>query len=189
MVIGRWRWLPCGLWPTAVWICSRSHQPPLYRYRYTVPKIIDFPPYNMECGAQNEIQRGIFHVVSRFLYISCYIAEIWITSVSFWTVYGVPAPFEIFVQIRIWSLQKISLIFFMWGDSEHQSNIYSSFEISHILKTKVAEPPFFGSNYLNCILTCFNGLNMLSMYCTSLKRKIKGLNYWIPVYLFLFAIF
>ena len=31
---------------------------------YTVPKVIDFPRYNMKCGGENVILRGIFHVVS-----------------------------------------------------------------------------------------------------------------------------
>ena len=33
---------------------------------YTVPKVIDFPRYNMKCSGVNEILSGIFHVVSRF---------------------------------------------------------------------------------------------------------------------------
>ena len=49
----------------------------------TVPKVIDFPIYNTKCSGENEILRGIFGVVFRFHYISCYISEIWIT---FWTV-------------------------------------------------------------------------------------------------------
>ena len=48
----------------------------------TVPKVIDFPRYNMKCGEENVILRGIFHVVQYlfFLYSSCYITEIWITE-------------------------------------------------------------------------------------------------------------
>ena len=53
---------------------------------HTVPKLIDFPRYNMKCSGENEKLCGIFHVVSRFpLYISCYFAEIMIT---FWKVHG-----------------------------------------------------------------------------------------------------
>ena len=33
---------------------------------YTVPKVIDFPRYNMKCSGVNQILRGIFHGVSRF---------------------------------------------------------------------------------------------------------------------------
>ena len=33
---------------------------------HTVPKEIDFPRYTMKCSGENEILRGIFHVVSRF---------------------------------------------------------------------------------------------------------------------------
>ena len=33
---------------------------------HTVPNVIDFPRYNMECSLENVILRGIFHVVSRF---------------------------------------------------------------------------------------------------------------------------
>ena len=32
----------------------------------TVPKLIDFPRYNMKCSGENAILRGIFHVVSCF---------------------------------------------------------------------------------------------------------------------------
>ena len=32
----------------------------------TVPKVIDFPRYNMKCGGDNVILRGIVHVVSGF---------------------------------------------------------------------------------------------------------------------------
>ena len=52
---------------------------------YTVPKEIDFPRYSTKCSGENEILRGIFRVAPRFLYISCYISEIWIT---FCTVYS-----------------------------------------------------------------------------------------------------
>ena len=41
--------------------------------------------HNMKCSWKNMILRGIFHAVSYFLYISCYIAEIWI---AFLTVYS-----------------------------------------------------------------------------------------------------
>ena len=43
---------------------------------YTVPKEFDFPRYNMKCSWENVILNGIVHV---FHYITCYIAEIWIT--------------------------------------------------------------------------------------------------------------
>ena len=33
---------------------------------YTVPKVIDFPRYNMKCSGENEILRGICPVVSGF---------------------------------------------------------------------------------------------------------------------------
>ena len=33
---------------------------------YTVPKIIDFPRYNMKCSGENVILRGIVHVASGF---------------------------------------------------------------------------------------------------------------------------
>ena len=53
---------------------------------YTVPKVIDFLRYNMQCSGEHVILRGIFHVVSGFpVYISCYIAEIWI---AYLTVYS-----------------------------------------------------------------------------------------------------
>ena len=49
----------------------------------TVPKVIDFPRYNMKCSGENVILRGIVHVVSGFpLYISCSIAEIWIAFLT-----------------------------------------------------------------------------------------------------------
>ena len=52
--------------------------------QYTVPKVIDFTRYNKKCSGGNVILHGIFHVVSRFLYISCYeyIAEIWIAFLT-----------------------------------------------------------------------------------------------------------
>ena len=34
---------------------------------YTVPKVINFPRYNMKCSGENVVQRGIFHVVLCFL--------------------------------------------------------------------------------------------------------------------------
>ena len=33
---------------------------------HTVPKVIDFPLYNMKCSGENEILRGIFRVLSSF---------------------------------------------------------------------------------------------------------------------------
>ena len=33
---------------------------------HTVPKVIDFPRYNMKCRGENVILRGMLHVVSRF---------------------------------------------------------------------------------------------------------------------------
>ena len=33
---------------------------------HTVPKVIDFPRYNMKCSGENVILHGIFHVVSCF---------------------------------------------------------------------------------------------------------------------------
>ena len=48
----------------------------------TVSKVFDFPRYDMKSSGENETLRGKLHVVSRFLYISWFIAEIWIT---FWT--------------------------------------------------------------------------------------------------------
>ena len=53
-------------------------------YSYTVPNVINFPKYNTKSSGENEILRGIFRV-SHFLYISCYILEIWI---KFWTVHN-----------------------------------------------------------------------------------------------------
>ena len=50
---------------------------------YIVPKIIDFPRYNMNYSGENEILRGILHVISSSVYIPCYTVEIWI---FFWTV-------------------------------------------------------------------------------------------------------
>ena len=49
---------------------------------YTVPKVIDFPRYNMKCSGENVILRGIVHVVSGFPLHSCYIAEIWIAFLT-----------------------------------------------------------------------------------------------------------
>ena len=34
-----------------------------YTYTRTVPKIIDFPRYNMKCSGENMILRGIVHVL------------------------------------------------------------------------------------------------------------------------------
>ena len=50
----------------------------------TVPKVIDFPRYNMKCSGENVILREIVHVVPGFplQYISCYIAEIWIAFLT-----------------------------------------------------------------------------------------------------------
>ena len=43
----------------------------------TVPKVIDFPRYNTKCRGENEILRGIFHIVSRFpLYFVLYIGNL-----------------------------------------------------------------------------------------------------------------
>ena len=36
----------------------------------------------MKCNGENVVLRGTFHVVARFLYILCYIAEIWITFLT-----------------------------------------------------------------------------------------------------------
>ena len=61
---------------------------------HTVPMVIDFPRNNMKCSGENEILRGIFHVVSRFplhlhLHVTVqYIAEILIT---FWKVQSRPS--------------------------------------------------------------------------------------------------
>ena len=49
---------------------------------YTVPKVIDFPRYNMKCSGENVILRGIVHVVSGFPLHLCYIAEIWIAFLT-----------------------------------------------------------------------------------------------------------
>ena len=54
-------------------------------HMYTVRKVINFPRYNMKCSGENVILHGIVHVVSGFtvfLYISCYIAEIWIAFLT-----------------------------------------------------------------------------------------------------------
>ena len=45
--------------------CLFSSEIDLLNY-YTVPKVIDFPRYNMKCSGENVILRGIFHVVSCF---------------------------------------------------------------------------------------------------------------------------
>ena len=34
------------------------------QYTYTVPKVIDYPRYNMKRSGENVIVRGIFHVLS-----------------------------------------------------------------------------------------------------------------------------
>ena len=49
---------------TARTVCTAESLLPLY----TVPKVIDFPRYNMKFSGENVILRGIFHVVrvSRF---------------------------------------------------------------------------------------------------------------------------
>ena len=41
---------------------------------------MDFPRYKKKCSGENEILCGIFHLVQYhvFLFISCYVAEIWI---------------------------------------------------------------------------------------------------------------
>ena len=67
--------------------CIKLIRDVLQLHNYTVPKEIDFPRYNMKCSRENVILRGIFHVVYHvFIYISCYIVEIWI---AFLTVYSV----------------------------------------------------------------------------------------------------
>ena len=52
--------------PSHTWIIavrSLGTSPPTLSQR---PKVIDYPRYNMKCSGENVIQRGIFHVVSRF---------------------------------------------------------------------------------------------------------------------------
>ena len=48
----------------------KKKDPLSYRFnklpRCTVPKVIDFLPYNMKCSGENVILCGIFHVVSCF---------------------------------------------------------------------------------------------------------------------------
>ena len=61
----------------------KNTKSPRCRYLCTVPKLIDFPRYNIKCSWENVILRGEWYHV--FLYISCYIAEIRIT---FWTVWN-----------------------------------------------------------------------------------------------------
>ena len=52
-------------------------------YPTTVPKVINFPQYNMKCSVENVILRGIFYVVSRFpLHFKWYIADIWISFLT-----------------------------------------------------------------------------------------------------------
>ena len=62
-------------------------------YIYTVPKVIEFPRYNMKCSGENVILGGIVHVVSGFplQYISCYIAEI---LIAFLTGYSTVCPYK-----------------------------------------------------------------------------------------------
>ena len=54
---------------------------------HNVPTEIYSPRYNIKCRGGNVILCGIFHVLQYhiFLFISCYIAEIWI---AFLTVHG-----------------------------------------------------------------------------------------------------
>ena len=52
---------------------------------YTVPKLIDFPQFNMKCSGGNVMLRGRFCAVSGFPLYLCYIAEIWI---AFLTMYS-----------------------------------------------------------------------------------------------------
>ena len=54
--------------------------------RIHCPKGYPLPRYNMKCSRENVILRGIFHLVSRFLYFSCYIAEIQIAFLTVSTV-------------------------------------------------------------------------------------------------------
>ena len=46
--------------------CSTPAHFAQYSAKYTVPKVIDFPRYNMKYSGENVILRGIVHVVSRF---------------------------------------------------------------------------------------------------------------------------
>ena len=50
-----------------------------FKSSLSVPKVIDFPRFKMECNGENVILCGIFHVLyyQVFLYSSCYIAETW----------------------------------------------------------------------------------------------------------------
>ena len=50
----------------------------------TVPKVINFPRYNMKCSGDNVILYNpeYFMKYQVFLYISCYIVEIWIVFLT-----------------------------------------------------------------------------------------------------------
>ena len=55
----------------------------ILRNIYTVRKVIDFPRYNTKCIGDNEILRGIFHVVYCFpLHFVLYISR------KFWLLFG-----------------------------------------------------------------------------------------------------
>ena len=72
---------------------SPCGSPPLnIKHRHTVPKVIDFPRYKNKCSVENVILRGIFHLVSGFLYISCYIAETWSAFLTVHTSIRIGAP-------------------------------------------------------------------------------------------------
>ena len=45
---------------------SRTHVAAPTCLHFTVPKVIDFPRYDMKCSGENVILRGIFHLVSCF---------------------------------------------------------------------------------------------------------------------------
>ena len=61
----------CGVLPTVesdLAVSSPLQSLSLWCPAYTVPKVIDFPRYNIQCSGENVILRGIVHVVSVFLY-------------------------------------------------------------------------------------------------------------------------
>ena len=65
---------------------------------YTVPKEIHFPPYNMKCSGEKVILYAeYFMKYNVFHYMSCYIADIWIT---FRTVYSVHPEDNILVWLN-----------------------------------------------------------------------------------------
>ena len=82
-----WKSLPPPSPPSLFYSIPPSPLPHLFISAYTLSKrkttFRDI--HNMKCSWKNMILRGIFHAVSYFLYISCYIAEIWI---AFLTVYS-----------------------------------------------------------------------------------------------------